>query len=83
MIQESRIVNYLVQLDRQLYASSVLVDELYAAGFTNTNGDRISTAQMNSLVHSANQKKRKESRRHLETCGIDREANPCGDASDY
>ncbi len=56
---------------------------LFENDYANTNGQQFSIHQVNSLLHSANQQKRKAAKQYVERCGIDREANPCGDASEY
>lgn len=56
---------------------------LASHGFVNKDGDPFSQSQVNSLMHSVRQEKRKQDYTRIERCGIDREKNPCGDASDY
>jgi len=79
MIQERAIVEHLLAPDLPKDISGYLV----ANGFLNAQGEPFTKAQINSLMHSARQELRKQSYKRVESCGIDREKNPCGDASDY
>lgn len=56
---------------------------LASKGFLNARNKPFTQSQINSLMHSARQEQRKQSYKRVETCGIDRDKNPCGDASDY
>ena len=79
MIQEKAIVQHLMREDLPSDISAYLASK----GFRNQKNQPFTQAQINSLMHSARQELRKQSYQRVETCGIDREKNPCGDASDY
>lgn len=83
MQTESQILAFLQTLDYQNLDAIQISDALKNEGFTSSSGSKFSIAQVNSLLHSLRQAKRKAEKVNIETCGIDREANPCGDASDY
>lgn len=79
MIQERAIIQHLIQDDLPSDVSKYLS----YLGFRNSNGMPFTQAQINSLLHSARQETQRRQWKYEETCGIDREKNPCGDASDY
>ena len=79
MIQERAIIQHLLVPDLPKDLGVYLSDK----GFLNAHGRPFTKAQINSLMHSARQEQRKQSYKRVESWGIDREKNPCGDASDY
>lgn len=81
MSQERQIINLLLEQD--LNADANLRVHLAELGFVNAEGLPFNKSQMNSLLHSARQEQRKRNHQYVESCGIDRAKNPCGDASDY
>lgn len=81
MLVERQIIS--VILDENLSNSADLNLRLAGLGFVHSNGLPFSQAQINSFLHSARQEERKRNRHYVESCGIDRSKNPCGDASDY
>ena len=83
MKSEAQTITFIQGLLSEKLMPQELSEVLVREGHTNANNQPYSIAQINSLIHSANQAKRKAQRIYLESCGIDREANPCGDASDY
>lgn len=80
---EAQTVKLILSLKSNNYSPQELAKVLFEEGHTTLDKQPFSIPQVNSFIHSANQAKRKAQRVYLESCGIDREANPCGDASDY
>jgi len=83
MKTEAQTINFIIEMKIGNQSAAGISKTLEENGYTNMRGQQFSIHQVNSLLHSANQLKRKAEKKHLERCGIDREANPCGDASDY
>ncbi|GAB5416194.1 MAG: hypothetical protein Crog4KO_12220 [Crocinitomicaceae bacterium] len=81
MIYERQIINAI--LEKEVQPNANLHLQLAKLGFVNANGKPFNSGQINSLLHSARQEERKRKHRYVESCGIDRKKNPCGDASDY
>jgi len=70
-------------LDDKLMHAEDISAQLAIRGYLNTKGLPFTRAQISSLLHSARQEERRRKHTYVESCGIDREKNPCGDASDY
>ena len=83
MKSEAQTIAFISRSKLTHLSSEDLSAVLFKEGYSNGNNEPFSTTQIGSLLHSVNQAKRKAARTYLEQCGIDREANPCGDASDY
>jgi hypothetical protein len=83
MKTEAQTIQFIQSLKSSELTSEELSEALFKNGHTNAKSEPFSSAQINSLLHSVNEAKRKAAREYLDKCGIDREANPCGDASDY
>lgn len=81
MLRERQIINTI--LEKELPPNANLSLELAKLGFVSSEGRPFNSRQINSLLHSARQEERKRKHKYVESCGIDRAKNPCGDASDY
>ena len=79
MLSERKIIQLLLGSDLPSDISAYLASH----GFFNADGHPFSQTQVNSFMHSVRQEERKQQYKRVERCGIDREKNPCGDASDY
>jgi hypothetical protein len=79
--QESQIIHLLVS--QRIRIDANLSSKLASLGFTNQANEPFNERQINSILHSFRMKQREMQRIPHESCGIDRESNPCGDASDY
>jgi hypothetical protein len=81
MLQEREIINLIIE--EKVMASPSLHLQLADMGYLNSKNLPFNKAQIDSLLHSARQEQRKRNHKYVESCGIDRAKNPCGDASDY
>lgn len=80
---ERRLMKHLLDLDYSGWAADTISSKLNAHGFTNTHGQSYTSRQISSILHSVNVYKRAQNYPVTYRCGIDRQKNPCGDASEY
>ena len=81
MNKEQEIISLL--LNENFLEAQDLSQQLATKGYLNAQNEPFTPAQISSILHSARQEQRRRNYRYVESCGIDREKNPCGDASDY
>lgn len=74
---DSILISYIQRLDYK--AMSLL--EITAT--LNRNGHQLRIYQVGELLKEIRKENNEEIVDHTKDCGINREANPCGDASDY
>ena len=74
---DSTVKSYVQGLD---YKAMSLLDITAAL---NTNGHQLLLYQVGELLKEIRRENNEEIVDHTKDCGINRDANPCGDASDY
>lgn len=79
MIQERAIIQELMHSDLPTDVSNYLASK----GYFNADGTPFTQSQINSFKHSARLELHKHIQQPEQKCGINRDENPCGDASDY
>tara|TARA_B110000285_G_C14879151_1_gene492999 strand:+ start:524 stop:775 length:252 start_codon:yes stop_codon:yes gene_type:complete len=77
------LFNYLIGLNTHALSSDNIAELLSENGFVNPTGELYSVKQVSSILHSVRTIKRARDYRPINRCGIDRDGNPCGDASEY
>jgi hypothetical protein len=85
-MKEQRIISFLRTIDFQNLNNSIISKLLQDNGFLYSDKIPYNDAQVSSLLHSLRTKLKEEFKKKnppIDRCGIDREHNPCGDASDY
>lgn len=78
-----QLISFIRTLD---YKNTSLVDlaiELEAKGYVNNQGNLFSVLEIKDLVAPLIETDRTYSKKGFGSCGINRDENPCGDASDY
>lgn len=83
MLQEKKAIAFLQSIDHENMSIQSAELALTEGKLFAENGKPYTQAQVSSLLHTVRQAKRKAERVYRDKCGIDRDSNPCGDASDY
>ena len=78
-----RLFDYLNSLNTNTLTHAEIAQQLGENGFVNSRGEVYAIKQVSSILHSFRTINRAKEHRPTNGCGIDRESNPCGDASDY
>jgi hypothetical protein len=74
---DSTVKTYIRRLDYKAMSLLEITDAV------NTNGHQLLIYQVGKLLKEIRTENNEEIVDHTKDCGINREANPCGDASDY
>ena len=74
---DSILISYIQRLDYKAMSLLEITDAV------NTNGHQLLIYQVGKLLKEIRKENNEEIVDHTKDCGINREANPCGDASDY
>ena len=74
---DSILISYIQRLDYKAMSLLEITDAV------NTNGHQLLIYQVGKLLKEIRTENNEEIVDHTKDCGINREANPCGDASDY
>ena len=78
-----RLISFLRTLD---YRNSALADlsiELTLNGYVNNSGNSFSESEVKDLIAPLIETDQSYTKEGFGNCGINRDENPCGDASDY
>jgi hypothetical protein len=74
---DSIVKSYIQTLDYQAMSLLEITDAI------KTNGHQLLLYQVGELLKEIRKENNEEIVDHTKDCGINRDANPCGDASDY
>ena len=80
---DPQLFEYLIGLNTHALSSDKIAELLGENDFLNPTGELYSDKQVSSILHSVRIIKRALAYQPTNRCGIDREKNPCGDASEY
>ena len=78
-----QVISFIRTLDFKNASLADLVVELSSEGYVNSQGDSYSELEVKDLISPLIETNRSYSKEGFGGCGINRDKNPCGDASDY
>ena len=85
-MKEKQIISFLLECDYSQLNNAEISDLLTENNYLFQNAKPYTEAQVSSLLHSLRTQLKEEYKKKnppIDRCGIDRDHNPCGDASDY
>ena len=78
-----KVIEFIKTHDYSKMTSLEVADLLKANGYNNSQGLDYSALEVDDLLWPLFQVNKSYSKKGFGGCGIDRDKNPCGDASDY
>jgi hypothetical protein len=77
------VIGFVKSLAYSKLTLSELANQLNSNGFRNFDGENYSDQDVQELIQPIITNNLKYSKKGFGSCGINRDQNPCGDASDY